>query len=161
MNRDQVIYDMAERYQGLFNFFNQEHELILTVGEMDDIIRAVEEHKKAYVEHDIRTPEGARAYLESEGIDVDRAVKKGLKNIKNLKYRKVYFELEKFVESTWLELQRVHEWHFRITADEDNILDIYPKKKKYCKVKEAGMVNNNWGRYDELIPLVKEFFKIE
>ena len=32
----------ADRYQSLFNHMNQEYGLILTIGEMDDIIAEVE-----------------------------------------------------------------------------------------------------------------------
>ena len=30
--------EIAEKYQEFFNFMNQEHELILTMGEMDEIV---------------------------------------------------------------------------------------------------------------------------
>jgi len=36
--------EVAEQYQDLFNFFDQEHGIVLTQGEMDDIIQAVKEH---------------------------------------------------------------------------------------------------------------------
>jgi len=40
-----AAYLAAQRYQKLFNFFAREHNLILTVSQMDDIIDAVEKHK--------------------------------------------------------------------------------------------------------------------
>jgi Ca2+-binding EF-hand superfamily protein len=34
----------AEKYQGLFDFFAMNHDLVLTEGQMDDVINAVKEH---------------------------------------------------------------------------------------------------------------------
>lgn len=39
---------MARKYQRLFNFFYDEHGLILTQSEMDDIIHEAERHKKQF-----------------------------------------------------------------------------------------------------------------
>lgn len=35
------------QYQGLFNYFVENHSLLLTIGEMEDIISAVEKHKNS------------------------------------------------------------------------------------------------------------------
>ena len=95
-------------------------------------------------------------------IDKELSIQRKPKiEIHNAKYRKVWNELEKYIETTWLELYKMNDWHFRIQADDENVLDIYPKRKKYCMVKETGVVNNRWGSYDKLIPFVEEFFKIK
>lgn len=39
-----LIKKESERYQELFNFFKQEHDIRLTIGEMDDIINQVDKH---------------------------------------------------------------------------------------------------------------------
>ena len=43
-----IIKEEADKYQELFNFFSQEHNLTLTISEMDEIIREVEIFKKQY-----------------------------------------------------------------------------------------------------------------
>lgn len=40
------IKEIANTYQGLFDFFNQEHNLTLTISEMNDIIYEVERFMK-------------------------------------------------------------------------------------------------------------------
>jgi len=43
-----LIKEEADKYQELFNFFSQEHNLTLTISEMDEIIREVDVFKKQY-----------------------------------------------------------------------------------------------------------------
>lgn len=45
-----LVYLESLKYQNLFEFFNTEHGLILTMGEMDDVIHEVERFKKEYNE---------------------------------------------------------------------------------------------------------------
>lgn len=40
--------EIADKYQGLFNLLNQEHDLILTVEEMDEIILEVQKLVKNF-----------------------------------------------------------------------------------------------------------------
>lgn len=42
----QLQKENAERYQRLFDFFYDEHGLILLEGDMDDIIHEVQDHVK-------------------------------------------------------------------------------------------------------------------
>ena len=44
-----VTTEEADRYQDLFNHMNQEYKLILTIGEMDDIIAEVEKIQKSEI----------------------------------------------------------------------------------------------------------------
>ena len=41
---------IADQYQDFFNFMNQEHDLILTIDEMNEIISEVEKLKKNLIE---------------------------------------------------------------------------------------------------------------
>ena len=47
MNIPQTI---ADKYQDFFNFMNQEHDLILTIDEMNEIVSEVEKLKKNLIE---------------------------------------------------------------------------------------------------------------
>jgi hypothetical protein len=40
----EIQKESAEEYQSLFDFFAKNHDLVLTVGEMEDVIYAVKEH---------------------------------------------------------------------------------------------------------------------
>ncbi len=42
------LRDLADRYQDFFNFLNQEHNLILTISEMDEIISEVGKFKNQF-----------------------------------------------------------------------------------------------------------------
>lgn len=46
--------DTADKYQGLFNFFSQEHDLTLTISEMDEVITEVENFKEQFKSKNIR-----------------------------------------------------------------------------------------------------------
>ena len=35
---ENIPFEIANRYQEFFNFLNQEHNLILTISEMDEIV---------------------------------------------------------------------------------------------------------------------------
>ena len=41
-----IIRQEADKYQDLFNFLNKEHDLILTISEMNDIISEVEKFQQ-------------------------------------------------------------------------------------------------------------------
>ncbi len=36
--KDLIIREVADKYQDFFNFMNQEHGLILTISQMDEIL---------------------------------------------------------------------------------------------------------------------------
>lgn len=43
-NNYNTVKEYADRYQHLFDFFSEEHNLTLTTGEIDDIIYEVKQH---------------------------------------------------------------------------------------------------------------------
>ncbi len=46
--KQETIEEVAEHYQELFNFFSQEHNLILTISEMDEIVHAANGFKSQF-----------------------------------------------------------------------------------------------------------------
>mgnify|MGYP003499703809 CR=1 FL=1 len=64
-----VTREVAYQYQTLFNFFSQEHDLILTITEMNEIISEVNKHQseKTFSEEDMRNSfcNGYRANVKS------------------------------------------------------------------------------------------------
>jgi len=46
-----VRKEIYELYQGLFNFFDSEHNLLLTISDMDEIVNQCDKFKKQYNEY--------------------------------------------------------------------------------------------------------------
>ena len=55
-----IVREIADKYQDFFNFMIQEHDLILTIDEMNEIVSEVEKLKKKFDDNDfleIKKPE--------------------------------------------------------------------------------------------------------
>lgn len=47
-----IVREMADKYQDFFDFMYQEHNLILTIDEMNEIVYEVEKLKKKFDDND-------------------------------------------------------------------------------------------------------------
>ena len=47
-----IVREIADKYQDFFNFMNQEHDLILTIDEMNEIVYEVEKLKEKFDDND-------------------------------------------------------------------------------------------------------------
>lgn len=51
-NRVKIVRkEIADLYQPLFNFFDSEHNLLLTISDMDEIVHQCDKFKKEYNEY--------------------------------------------------------------------------------------------------------------
>lgn len=48
----EIVREMASKYQDFFNFMSQEHDLILTIDEMNEIVYEVEKLKNKFDDDD-------------------------------------------------------------------------------------------------------------
>jgi len=63
-----------------------------------------------------------------------------------------------FSDRTFVEVEMIRLYHFRLTTLDGMRLDIFPKGKRYCKISNEGAKSNVWGNYKDLVDLLKEIF---